>query len=351
MAARLSFDSAYRSLRRGELAPVYYLTGSEDLLKDELVEVLVNRAVDAASRDFNLDVRSAGDVSGEAFHALVETPPMLAERRLVVIRNVEQWRKNAKVWQVVHRYLSNPSPTTVLVLLHGADQKPLRELQNAAVHVTVDPLSPDRLMRWAKVRAERAGCVLSRDATDHLLRAVGSDLAALATEIEKLASAAPESGELDATAVADLVGVRRGETLFDWVDAALERDTVRAVAMTETVLAGAGVTAVRLVSALGTALLGLRLTRALLDDGASPRKIEGDVVQVLRTNRPWGLRDWRDEAARWSQAASQWSTAEVRDALRAVYQSDVALKSTTVTDETGILSNLLLGMTRMDVAA
>ena len=81
MAAALTFDSAYRSLRRGELDPVYYLTGDEDVLKDELITFVQQQVVDAASRDFNLDVRSAGDLDGESLHALVETPPMLAERR------------------------------------------------------------------------------------------------------------------------------------------------------------------------------------------------------------------------------------------------------------------------------
>ncbi len=41
MAAALSFDSAYRALKRDALAPVYYLTGDEELLKDEIIALLV----------------------------------------------------------------------------------------------------------------------------------------------------------------------------------------------------------------------------------------------------------------------------------------------------------------------
>jgi hypothetical protein len=90
-----SFASVRSSLERGKLVPVYYLTGDEEVLKDELVDAIVDSAVDPSNRDFNLDVRSAADLDGESFHALVETPPLLAERRAAVVRNLEQWRKNS----------------------------------------------------------------------------------------------------------------------------------------------------------------------------------------------------------------------------------------------------------------
>ena len=108
MAASLDFDSAYRAIKRAAPAPVYYLTGDEELLKEEIVGLILGEVIDAASRDFNFDVRMAGELDGESFHSLVETPPMLAERRVVVVKNIESWRKNAMVWQVVYRYLESP---------------------------------------------------------------------------------------------------------------------------------------------------------------------------------------------------------------------------------------------------
>src|SRR5207302_2117748 len=101
----LTFDALLRSLTRGgqggegagkgEGAPaaVYYLHGDEDVLKDEAVRALVDRVLDDASRDFNLDQRRAGDLDPEAFHSLVNTPPLLAAVRVVVLREVEDVRK------------------------------------------------------------------------------------------------------------------------------------------------------------------------------------------------------------------------------------------------------------------
>lgn len=349
--AGLSLERAYRSLKTGEIAPVWYLTGDEDVLKRELETAIVDAVLDPASRDFNLDIRSAGDLDGEALHSLIETPPMLAERRVVAIRGLEQWRRNAKIWKVLHAYLEQPSPTTVLVLTHGAGQAPDRKIAGRSVHVDAGRLEPDHLRRWVARQAGRAGLTLEDDAAAHLIDAVGGDLATLGMEIEKLAVAAPAGEPVSAARVADFVGVRRGETLHDWVDAAVRRDVARAVALLDPVLAQSGVSAVQVVMALGTALAGVRLARALLDGRTAPGRVQRRVKEHIQRARPPKLRNWNLEAETWTRAAERWHADEVDGALAAAYEADRELKSSTVSDERGILTTMLLRFAAADEAA
>jgi DNA polymerase-3 subunit delta len=352
MAASIDFDSAYRALKRQAPAPVFYLTGDEELLKEEIVDLILATSVDAASKDFNFDVRMAGELDGESFHSLVETPPMLAERRVVVVKNIELWRKNAKVWQVVHRYLEHPSHSTVLVITHGCDQKPMREIAKHSVHVALEPLNHRRQLRWIKVRAERAGFELADDAAEHLLKVVGGNLSLLAAEVDKVAAITAEGESIGASEIADLVGVRHGETHHDWIEAVLMRDTLRAATILPIVMANSGVSGVRLTATLGTGLIGVRLARAYLDDGDSPGRIEGTIRRAVRRAKiEWMFRDTKDPFAVWARAAGQWTTREIDDALRAAYECDKALKSTTISDERGTITELLLKMSRIEVAA
>src|SRR5439155_543030 len=83
---------------------VYYLHGDEYVLKDEAVQALVDRVLDVGARDFNFDERSAGELDAEAFHSLVNTPPLLAAVRVGVLRGVENVRKTSKVRQALVRY-------------------------------------------------------------------------------------------------------------------------------------------------------------------------------------------------------------------------------------------------------
>src|SRR5438128_325882 len=299
----LTFDALLRSLKQGASDPVYYLHGDEDVLKDEAVRALVERAVDPVARDFNVDQRNAPELDAEAFHALVNTPPMLAATRAVVVRGLDQLKKTAKLRQELLRYLESPNPTTLLVLVQAAGEPPDADLVRRTTAVAVEPLPPARVERWMAHRARQLSLTLAPEAGALLLDAVGSDLAALARELEKLAAfaggAARPATREDAAA---LVGVRRGETLQDLVDATLERRAADAARLVAPVLEQAGMSGVRMLTALGTHLVGTALARADLDRDARRRdRLEGGLLSHLRPARPYGLGSWRQAATRWAR--------------------------------------------------
>src|SRR6266700_6158043 len=184
--AALTFDALFRGLKHGALDPVYYLHGEEDVLKEEAVRALVDRALDPAARDFNLDSRAAVALDPAALRALVDTPPMMADRRVVILRGIEQWRKTAKARDELQRYLARPSPTTLLILVQSGDDKPDADLARHGTVVAVDRLSAERVERWIAHRARQIGLAIDPDAATLLASATGADLALLTQEIEKL---------------------------------------------------------------------------------------------------------------------------------------------------------------------
>src|SRR5438874_1228011 len=108
-------------------------------------------------------------------------------------------------------------------------------------------------------------------------------------------------------------------------------------------LGQAGMSGVRMLSALGTALVGTALARAELDRDARRRdRLEGALLSHLRTARPYGLGSWEQTALRWARWAELWTRPELRSALRLALDADRALKSSTLTDEAGILEQLVL---------
>src|SRR5882672_3146871 len=339
--ASLTLDALLRGLKKGAPDPVYLLHGDEDVLKDEAVRALLDAAVDPAARDFNFDSRFAADLDAETFNALVNTPPMLAERRAVVLRGVDQLgKRKSKLRDELVRYLAAPNPSTVLILVAGVGEDPEAELARQATTVALAALEPERVPRWVTHHAGKLKLTLAPDAVDLLVAAVGNDLSGLARELEKLASLA---GDRPATAadVTALVGVRHGETVHDLVDAALERRAAHAAQLVEPVLEQAGMSGVKIVTLLGTHLVGTALARAERDGGSG--RLEDVVLRHLLAARPYGLRGYKDEAARWVQWSALWTAAELSAALRAALGADRALKGTTVSDDRGIVMQLVLG--------
>jgi DNA polymerase-3 subunit delta len=337
----LTFDALLRSLKRSTPDPVYYLHGDEDVLKDEAIRALLDRAVEPGARDFNVDHRSAAVLDPETFHALVNTPPMLAQTRAVIVRGMEHVKKVSALYKEITRYLAAPNPTTVLILVQGAGESPDASFMKETTAVVAERLPPDRVARWMARRAGELGLVLEPEAGTLLLDAVGHDLGFLAQELDKLAAL---TGGRPGTRsdVAALVGVRRGETLSDLVEAALARRAPEAARLVEPVLEQAGMSGVRVVTALGTALIGTALARAELDSGVPPARLPDVLFRHILAARPFGLGNWKEEAARWTRWVTGWQPAGLRHALRRTLAADCALKSSTVSDDRAIVTELLL---------
>ena len=341
MAAH-SLDALQRSLKKGDFAPVYYFYGLEDVLKDEAVRAILDLALDPGMRDFNFDQRSAGQLDPEEVYSLCNTLPMLADRRVVVLREVEAWKRKTRGRTEFLRYLQHPSPATLVILVQGSgEDNEDKELSQHAYSVRFDALSASQAVKWVLRQAGRLGVTLEPVAAEHLVRAVGPELGALTSELGKLASL-PADVPVTLEQVGNLVGVRHGETVLDWRSAVIEEETGRAVSLLPSLLAQPGMSGVKLVTALGTSLIGLALTRSFYDKGLRGPGLDDAVFKALLRNRPGGLLGYKQEISHWTSVVTRWPAARLRSALKAALEADQALKNTTISDERGVLTDLIL---------
>lgn len=332
------------ALKKGEFDRAYYLHGTDDVLKEEGLRYLIERAVDPATRDFNFDQRSAGQLDPESVEALCNTVPMMAERRVVVIRDVEQWKRKTKARNAFLAYLERPSPDTIVVLVQGSSEEAEdKELARRAVSVHFGPSTAAEAEKWLERRAAAAGIRFAPGAVAHLLKCTGGDLGAIRLELEKLSALAGDE-PITADRIGDLVGIRHGETIFDWRDAVMDGDAGRGVRLLERVLDQSGMSGVKLVTLLGTTFVGVGAVRGAMD-AKSRGPVDKVVWDVLKAGRPFGILPWKEEAVRWARWASKWSETRLREAVRATLDTDRSLKSTTLSDERALLADLVMRLT------
>jgi len=343
---RVTFDAFSKQLKRGELPSVIYLFGEEDILKEEMVRAVVDRVVDPGLRDFNVDQRSASQLDPESVETLCTTLPMMAERRVVIIQEVEAWGKRAGTKAAVLRYLERPAPETVLILVQGASQREAGreeadpDLARMATTVQVERYSPRLAEKWVLKRAEEREITLTAEAAAHLVRVVQGELGAARSELDKLAGLG--GGEpIGLEQVAASLGVRRGETAVDWCEAVIQDRIGEAAAMLPYLLAQTGVSGVGLLNQLGTHLVGLGVARVQFDRGARGANLEGAVFGALVRARPARL-DYHALASLWSGVIERWPYPRISAAIRAARRADGRLKGTTLADERGILFDLLM---------
>lgn len=352
MAAAPRAEVAFRkALAAKTFAPVYFFHGDEEFLKEHAVKDLIAAAVDEPTRDFNLDVRSGADLTGETIGSLLATPPMMAERRVVVFRDVGSLKKEAR--QALDRYLEtvalrgeDQAPDVLLLLVMAAGEKPKKAdpLLGASTVLEFGALSGDRLPRWIAHHARtELGVEVTPEAIGLLEHAVGSELPALAAELDKLASYT--RGEtIDEAAVAAVVGVRHGETLGDLLDLVAARDAAGALALVPHILEQPRFGGVPVVMALTVQTLAVSYGVGLLRERRMPpAALKREYFELLKVARnAW--RPWGEAAEAWARAAERWDGPSLDVCLAALYDADEALKSTRISSEQQVLATLILTM-------
>lgn len=335
------------TLQSKAFAPVYYLVGDDDYLKDGAIDDLLNGALDPASRDFNCDIRRGTEMDAEAVNDILGTPPMLAERRAVVIRDAGALKKAARTQ--LDKYLARPATDTLLILTTPAGGKTDAALSAAAVTLDFEPLSPERVRKWI---THHAGTVLqidvATDAVQLLQQSVGNDLQLLAGELDKCASYMrgrdANATAIDADAVTAVVGVRRGETATDLLDAVARHDAATAVKLLSHVLGQPKMSAVFVVMMLTTQAFALSYGRARREAGVPTNRLPAEFFNYLKavggnTGRPWG-----EATSAWTKAVDGWSTHACERALVLLLEADIALKDTTVSNAEQTMMSLTLAL-------
>jgi DNA polymerase-3 subunit delta len=331
------------AIKRRSFDGAYYIWGDDDYQKDDAVRQLVEAASEPASRDFNLDVRRSGELDAETLSVLLSTPPMMAERRVIVVRDVGALKKDAR--KVLDQYLKHPAPDVLLILTSAAGSKDDPALAGSTTRLQFDPLTGDRIPKWIAHHASELKIGISGSAIELLQAAVGSDLHQLAGEIDKLASYMEGKGaEIDENAVAAVVGVTRGETQADLLDAVADRNVSRALELIPHVLAQPKTTGVSIVMALTTQMLAISWGRARLDEGVSRTRLPQEYFDLLRETGAYTGRPWGSATAIWARAAERWSRQALDHALDALLEADVALKESRVSSDEQLLATVVLSL-------
>ena len=360
-----SHKSLNAALKSRAFEPVYYFHGDDDFLKEDAVRRVLAAVIDPSTRDFNLEVRRGADLDPQTLDGLLATPPMMAERRAVVVREVGALKKDARA--TLDRYLERPAADTVLLLVSPAGAKPDRALVALPGALEFAPLNEERVARWIAHHAQaELGATVTPDAVRLLQSAVGSELQQLAAELDKVVSyargerdaaarstasagadAAGADAELvvDEAAVSAVVGVRRGETLGDLLDAVARQDARTAASLVGHVLAQPKASAVTVVMALSTQMLALAWGEARRAQGASPGMLSGEFFALLKdqgsayTGRPWG-----EAVKAWTAVVDRWTAPSLDRALTLLLDTDAALKETRVSSDEQLLETLVLSL-------
>jgi DNA polymerase-3 subunit delta len=259
---------ALKQIAAGDLAPVYLVLGDDDLQKGEVADAF-EQAVDEGLRAFNVEHLDGAESTLRQVVEAAATLPMMAPRRIVIVRRAERClapkRETGAVaadLAVFEEYLAGPYPHACLVLVaSGLDRRrrTTTRLLGAATQVLGDELaSVADAERWVRRRVSAAGRAIDAAAARLVAARAGPDLPRLRGEVDRLllfVGEAPTVGLDDARVVAGPAVAHD-----DWAVArAIER---------------------------GQAAAALKELALVVESGAAPYMVLGQLAWVVRTKMP-----------------------------------------------------------------
>src|SRR5436189_133274 len=92
MSTTDDYKKAMLELRSGRFRPVYMLHGEESFFIDRIADEIERLGLQEHERDFNLTVLYGRDANPDVVKDTCLRYPMMAERQVVIIRELQNWR-------------------------------------------------------------------------------------------------------------------------------------------------------------------------------------------------------------------------------------------------------------------
>lgn len=229
---------ALKSARNGDLASIYLFVGEERFLADRAVALIRRRTMEGGIEGFNEDLFQGKGLAGRTVLEAAQTMPMMADRRFVLVRNLDDMA--AGELDAFAEYFTAPSPSSVVVLIAEKLDGRSRFVKAAKKHgswIDATPLKPASVRSFAVAESKERGHRMASDAADALVDAVGTDLAATSDALERLSLFVGANADITLAAVEACVTRVRTESVWVLVDAVSQRNARRAVGAAGSLLA------------------------------------------------------------------------------------------------------------------
>ncbi len=292
---------------------VYLFWGQEEIRKREALDRLIEELVPAEDRDLDVEYLDAGSsgLTGEAMLHAARDRAMFSERRVVVVWNAHRLRgpRHQRTQDTLAAGLGSLPDYSTLVLYAGAEDSderrgkaPYGEKLMAALRAAGEvrqfaQLKPEELAELAAREAASGGKKLPQAAALLLAQRAGPDSQQVLQETRKLIAYAGDRAGITARDVEEMVAAPPDDNVFRMLDAAMQGDRARALAMVRDLRAGG--TAVPQVLVMLARTLRQTAQAKYLQERGIPPAVDADAL-------PADVRGFLPESGSLYRGTKEW---------------------------------------------
>lgn len=286
MAKKKAADGAFQklqaALKSGDLSRCYVFCGEEDYIRSQYLGRLKDVLLDGPAASFNYHRFSKDDLDWNAVAEAVETFPMMSERTVVEIDDVDLYKEPEAAREKITAILSDLPEHCCLVFYYDtvafSPDRRMRKLhaalEGAAELVEFQKQSPAALRVWVRRQVKAEGRDIDAETSDYLAFLTDSSLSAMEGEIRKLCAYAAgpivTREDIDAVVEPTLTAVS-----FDISNAIADGDYDRALKKLRELFAMQQ-EPIALLGAVAAQMRRLQCARVLMENGRG----NGDLMKL-----------------------------------------------------------------------
>ncbi|MFA6470581.1 MAG: DNA polymerase III subunit delta [Candidatus Latescibacterota bacterium] len=300
----------------------------EEFQRLERLSALIEETVDAATRDFNYDClwpddfKKAEDTRKEygagKFSTLLQTYPMMADRRVIVLRNFDEI--HPEIRKKICAFLQK-TPESALVILEGEKISLSPKPESASYREeTFKQIYDNKLPDWIRKQFAKSGKKITEDAIALLLNNVGSVLGELNEEVKKVVIAVEDKNPVTVTDVEKIVGMFKRYTTYALCNAVGAGDFAEAAHILTNLMETEKNKEMWYITSLATHLMKIAEYNAQIKAGTP----HGQAMKVLTAS------DFLWKTNKYSIQVKNFGQKEVRRALIRLADTDSSLKKSSL---------------------
>lgn len=332
------------SIKRGVLSPVYLFYGEEDYVQEKALKALKEGLLPPGLEAFNLDEEDGESLSPAAIVNLASTHPVMADKRVVIIKNPSFFKvkkkssnddsqDNSSSEEILLNYLKDPLQSTCLVFVvrGNADsrKKIFKAIKQAGQVLEFQPLRSHDLNDWIDNKLKQKHKNIEKEALEYLILSVGSNLRLLELELEKIYTFLGDEKSITYGVVKQLVAKTTQASIFELIDSVSEKKAEKALILLKEMIAQ-GEQPMLILFMLAKQFRTMLWGKSLVEQGYTDKQA-APIMQV----HPF-------VASKSIRQCARYSFDSLEKAMIKIQEADVAMKRGTNTVQ--VLENVIVAL-------
>ncbi len=225
----MTYKQILTDLKKKQYKPVYFLHGEESYFIDKIAKYIEDNVLSESEKAFNFSVYYGKELDSKTLIDAASRYPMMAPYQVIIVREAQAMRSLAKL----KPYIEKPVATTLLVFCHKHRKVDGRTtlgttLKKHAVFFESKKLYESNMPGWISDYLKQKKRTISADAAMLVAEYLGTDLAKISNELDKLVINLPEGKEIDSKAIETNIGISKDYNVFELQKALGQRDIIKA---------------------------------------------------------------------------------------------------------------------------